>query len=99
MTEAIRDKLEGEAGPVLWRDLRAHAKRGALLIAAAELDLLDAAVAIATDDAAGVEAWLGGGQLFKPDLATLESWDDDLDKPFRAVVVQPWALAKEAGRS
>lgn len=96
MSEAIRDRLDRERGPVLWRDLRAHAKRGGLLIVATELELLDAAVAIATDDAVEVEAWLTAGQLFKPDLATLESWDEDLDKPFEAVVVQPWALAREA---
>lgn len=97
MTDAIRDKLAQEEGPVLWRDLRAHAKRGGLLVVSADLALLEAACAIATDDAEKVETWLTSGQLFKPDLSTLTSWDEDLDKPFRAVVVQPWALAQEAG--
>jgi len=95
MSDAIRDKLAQEEGPVLWRDLRAHAKRGGLLLVAGELTLLEAATAIATDDAARVEAWLTAGHLLKPSLPALESWEEELDKPFRAVVVQPFALAQE----
>ena len=95
LSSDLRDALARQIGPVLWRDLRAHAKRQGLFVVAAEVALLDAAHAIASDDTSRVEAWIAAGQLYRPDLAQLEAWDADLDKPFTSVVVQPFALAQE----
>ena len=82
-------------GPAFFRDLRAHALRQGLLLVGPGLPLLDAAVAIATDDAPRVETWLANGKLSRPTHEQLEAWDTDLDKRFEAVVVQPFALAQE----
>ena len=80
----------------MWRDLKAHAMRQGLFIVTGDLALLDAAEAIAADDAARVEAWIEAGALVRPSPEQLEAWDQEPDKPFRATVVQPFALAKEA---
>jgi len=91
-----RDQAKLEEGPVVWRDLVAHAMRQGLFLVTGEVALLDVAEAIAADDAARVEAWIQAGALVRPSLEQLEAWDQQPEKPFRATVVQPFALAREA---
>ena len=81
------------SGPVLWRDLRAHAARQGLFLVH-DVDLIEAARAIATDDVPTVQGWIEGGQLTRPTAEQLEAWEKCLDKPFTAAIVQPFALAK-----
>jgi hypothetical protein len=95
MNDDLHAKLTRDEGAVLWSDLRAHAKRQGLFVVTGELTVAEAALAIASDDAASVQAWLASGHLFRPSLEQLLAWDQDLDKPFRAVVVQPFAIARE----
>ncbi len=94
MTDDLKAKLASEVGPVFWSDLRAHAARDALFLVAPELDMSDVAYAIATDQGAMVQAWVESGQLVRPTPEQLESWNTNPEKPFRSVVVQPFALAQ-----
>lgn len=91
--EALRDKLAGEILKASWADLAPHHARGALVLAAGELDLVDVAVAIATDDGPAVQGWMATGRLTRaaPELA--EAWSDDAPW-FQAVIVQPFVLAQ-----
>lgn len=94
MSDALRAKLAGEIANVPWRDLRPHAARGALFLVADAVGLLEAAVAIARDDTASVETWVGTGQLVRPDTSQLQAWERDTDRPFEHVIVQPFVLAR-----
>ena len=69
--DALREKLRGEMEQVEAAALLPHHRRGALIIAAEGVDLLEVAVAVATDDTPSVERHLREGSLRKPTLGDL----------------------------
>jgi len=77
---------------VEWHWLRPHLDRGALIVVAPALDLLEAAARIAADDSERVGAWIAGGQLAKPSLEQITAWDADPTRAFRMLIVQPYVL-------
>lgn len=94
MDSALRTKLRTEVMSSYWEDLAPHQARGALLLLAPQLDLLDAAEAMAGDDTVQLGAWLRSGLMRRAsptDAAQLESAED---QRFQFVVVQPWVLAQ-----
>ena len=61
---------------------------------AAGMGLVDAALQVAENNTAAVQAWLADGRLAKAELADAEDWH--ARKPmFWAVVVAPWVLVQE----
>ncbi|MEM9695308.1 MAG: DUF2288 family protein [Myxococcota bacterium] len=90
----VRAELAARSGPVQWRDLQAHVLREAVFLLGPDLELLDVAVAVAEDDTARVAAWVDGHQLTRPSRADLERWEHEPERPFLAVVVQPFVLAQ-----
>lgn len=81
-----------------WEDLAPHQQRGGLLLVAPTLDLLDVAVAMATDDKQRITAWLASGALRRAseqDRARFETdAEEDTALSFQFVVVQPWVVAQ-----
>jgi len=94
----MRDELLAKLGVVLWSDLQAHAKRDALIVVTGSLDILDAGVALAQNDAARVEAWIQAGLLTKPAAAELELWSIDTAARFDALIVAPFVLVRQRAR-
>ena len=93
MGDALRDKLRSEVLKASWDDLAPHFARGAMLLVAAELDLLDVGTAFARDDTEAVQAWLAAGQLRRPGDDEARGWVDDAPA-FQAVILQPWVLVQ-----
>jgi hypothetical protein len=88
-----REQLRAEVLRAGWDELAPHFARGALLVLAGELDLLDVAVAIASDDTPAVTAWLADGRLRRASDPEAAAWAES--KPvFQAVILQPWVLAQ-----
>ncbi|PIE15966.1 MAG: hypothetical protein CSA66_07925 [Proteobacteria bacterium] len=97
MLEAdLRDKLAGEIDVALWRDLRTHAARDVVFLVDRSVALLDAAVALASDDTGRVAAWIAAGALTRPGAGQLQRWEKHLDKRFDSVIVSPYILATPA---
>ena len=94
MAAGVRDKLRSEVLSSYWEDLAPHQARGALLLLAPELDLLDAAEAMAHDDTARVSAWLASGVLRRVSAGEAAQLEATEDLRFQFVVVQPWVLAQ-----
>lgn len=88
------ERFRKDLAEVCWKDLRIHLQRDAVITVAAELDLVAAATAVAGDDRSRVEAWIAAGQLGKPTAKQLDAWEKDLEKPFRALIVQPYILVQ-----
>lgn len=86
MTQALRAKFDQERLPADGRDLARHHDR---VLVVRGLDLLDAAVAVATDDTASVATWLTDGRLVRPEKADLKP------ASFEVVIVQPFVIARE----
>lgn len=89
-----REKLGAEVLGCDWDALAPHHARGALLIARPDLDLLDAAEALATDRRDRVEVWLTVGRLGRPSEALVARWEAAPAR-FQFVIVQPFVVAQE----
>jgi hypothetical protein len=75
--------------------LRPHAARGALIVVAPTLRLVDVGVAVARNRSAVVALWLAEGLLRKPTPAELLAWEATPSEPrFRFVIVQPYVLTE-----
>jgi hypothetical protein len=95
MAEAIRIKLGGSVGSVLYSDLAAHLGRDAVFVVAPDLSLVDCGVAVATDDLATVEAFVRRGALRKPSAAERTEWSRESERRWNAIVVQPFVLIQD----
>jgi hypothetical protein len=91
----LRERFRQDLAEVCWKDLRIHLPREVIITVAPELDLVAAATAIARDDKGRVEVWLAAGELAKPSSEQLAAWEQELAKPFRILIVQPYILAQE----
>lgn len=87
-------KLLAETASITWEELQPFFARGALLWVAGDFDLIAAAQALAEDDRAKVEAWLGEGRMGRLEADQAQDWLAR-DPSLWAVVVAPWVLVQE----
>lgn len=90
----IAEQFREDLAVVPWKDLRIHLQRDAIVIVAAELDLVETATAVAEDDKSKVDRWITAGWLVKPTTEQVTAWETELDKPFRLLIVQPFILVQ-----
>jgi len=77
-----------------WRELKIHLQRDVIIVVAADLDLIEAAVAVADDDKTQVEVWIGENRLAKPTEDQLKIWEEKPDNLFKMLIVQPFILVQ-----
>ena len=92
--DELRAHLANEVHRVDWQPLAAHAERGGLVLVDPRLDLVEVAVAVASDDSARVRQWMEAGHLTKPTREQADGWRDETDERFTIVIVQPYVLAQ-----
>ena len=93
MTDELRQKLMSEIDIAEWETLLPHFAHERLFACRADLSLLDAAIAIAVDDVAGIRELIRSGQLFTPGDDLAMAWFA-AKETFRFVIVQPYVLVK-----
>ncbi|MCK9799689.1 hypothetical protein BK634_27315 [Pseudomonas chlororaphis] len=87
-------KLLGETASISWKELEPFFAKGALLWVDPTLDLIEAAQAVAENEAEKVAAWLADGKLEK--LSATRALDLlERDPQLWAVVVSPWIMVHE----
>jgi hypothetical protein len=91
----LEEKMREELSVAAWETLRPHAERGSLICVSEGLDLVDAAVAVAGDQAEKVNEWITKGLFQKPTEETLEAWNQEPGKYFQFLIVQPFVLVVE----
>ena len=91
----LKEKLEKDVADIAWKDLQPHAKRDAVILINQELDLPEVAVAIAEDNTASVQKWIGSQSIAKPTAEQLTDWNQTPEKQFTALIVQPFVVVKE----
>jgi hypothetical protein len=94
IAEDLRSKLRSEIASVDATALLPHHRRGALLMLSPDQDLLEVAVAIASDDARAVSALVEKQALSRPTLGQLADWCVAADQRFQFVILQPYVLAQ-----
>ncbi len=97
MTDELRTKIRAEIDEATWTPLAMHAKREALFLVDASLDLGDAAYALASNRTSVVAHWLERGLLRRPTPEERARFDlAPEERSFRFVIVQPYVLAASA---
>jgi hypothetical protein len=92
----LKEKLEQDVADISWKELQVHAKRDAIIVIKDELELSVVAVAIAEDDTTSVQGWIGEKVIAKPTAQQLTDWNQNPEKQFVALIVQPFVVVKEA---
>ncbi len=91
-SEDPRQKLAEELTTVEWPRLRPHAARNHLFIVREGLDLLEAGVALAHDDAAAVQRWIDERLLTRPEQEEMRRWEVE-EVTFSFLILSPFVLA------
>ena len=89
------ESFKRDLAEVNYRELKIHLQRDAIIVVAADLDLIEAAVAVADDDKTQVEAWIGANRLAKPTEDQLKMWEEKPDNLFKMLIVQPFILVQD----
>ena len=89
----LMSKLNRETSKIDWQALQRFYAQGAVLVLAAELDLVATAAALAEDNAPYIADLLEKGLLQKADEAQAKAWLADKSEVW-AVVVAPWVVVQ-----
>jgi hypothetical protein len=92
---AIRQRLADSLDEAEWNWIKPHAERGAIIIAAADLPLIEVGVAMAIDDRVRVGEWVASQSLTKPTPEQIAAWEKRPTTLFRCLVIQPFVLIQE----
>ena len=90
----LRRTLNLDTGKLSWRELQRHFARGAVIVVARELDLIDVAVAFVQDDEAQTKAWIMRSQIAPASDSDAQRWQQHASV-FWSLVVAPWVLVQE----
>jgi hypothetical protein len=92
MIEELKDKLKTEIEETDWEPLKQHHENQAVFIVS-NLDLLDAAVAVAQDKVEFIKLWIDSGNLRKPSDEEVANWDAKKNlKMASFIIIQPYVL-------
>jgi hypothetical protein len=93
--ELLRAKLNLETSQMPWKELLRYFAAGMVISVNHELDLVDVAMRIASDDKAAVAQWMSENRIAKVSDVQAEAWLD-ADVALWTVVVKPWILVQAA---
>ncbi len=91
--EDLRQQLVAETAKIAWKELQVFFAQGKVFHVSADLDLIETAVAISTDDSASVKQWLDKGLIAAVSDAQARQWYEH-DILVWTVVVKPWVLVQ-----
>lgn len=93
-SDLLRAKLNLETARLTWPELERHFARGSVVKVAPDMDLLEAALQVAENNAEAVQQWLAERRMTRADLSDAQDWHTR-QPAFWAVVVAPWVLVQE----
>ena len=91
ITEA---KITAETARIQWTELAKFYAAGQLLTVSGELDLIEVAFALATDQKAQFADWLAGGLVHRVTDDEAIYWHEQ-QRELWAVVISPWILVQD----
>lgn len=89
----LRAKLNLETSQMPWKELQRFFASGVLIEVSDELDLVEVAASIASDDKAAVVRWMQSNGIVKVSDARASAWLQQ-DACLWTVVVKPWILVQ-----
>ncbi len=96
--ELARAKINSETARIPWKELQRFFASGKTLLVDAELDLVEAGFAFHQDQADRVAQWLEQEQISVVSTELAKQWVESNAEVW-AVVVKPWVLIQDTGKS
>jgi len=93
-----RARLTDEIGELNWSALVRHFARGVVVTVRADVELVDAAMCLAEDDATLLQQWIDDGRIARASDDEARDWTTR-SPDFLCIVVAPWVLVQERGGS
>ena len=90
----LEQKLNLETGKITWPELQRYFARGVIIIVSPQLDLIEIAHSMVSNDARQIEKLIATAQLTRATDENAHDWQSR-DPLFWAVVVAPWVLVQE----
>ena len=92
--EQLRAEFHTQTAKINWQELQPHYARGAVVMVAAALDLVEVAMQLRVDNKAQFELWMAEGKVsgITDELAQRLFNDNPV---VWAVVVPPWVLVQQ----
>ncbi len=78
-----------------WSWIKPHALRDGVIVVSSELNLLEVGKEVAQNNATRINEWITQGLLSKPNSQQIQTWDENPNKRFLCLVVQPFVLVQE----
>jgi hypothetical protein len=94
--QLLRQKLALETARIDWRALEVHHARGVVVQVSEQLDLVDVAMQLISDNKSQFEAWLASGAIGPVADADAHAWHHNQTAVW-ALVVAPWVLVQQRG--
>ena len=94
--EQERAKIISETAKIPWLDLQRFFASGKVIWIAANLDLVEVALALQQDDVQSVSDWTVNQELAAVSDDQARQWVSD-DSLLWAVAIKPWVLVQELG--
>ena len=93
----LKIQLSEELAAIQWKDIIPHAQRDVVIVVNPCLDLLDVGEAIALNNTNKIQAWICESLITKPLSEQLSQWNQNPNKEFNALIVQPFVLVQSFG--
>ena len=90
----LRDEIHSETSKIAWSELQRFFAAGKAIYIAVDLDLVEVAVQVSTDNSERVRQWMDTGKIAPVSDDQARCWFD-MDASVWAVVVKPWVLIQE----
>ncbi len=92
--QELQTRLNQETGRLGWQEIQRHFARGVVVRVASDLDLVEVAACMASDDKDRFMPWFASGQVARASAEDAQDWNRR-NASFWAVVVAPWVLVQE----
>ena len=92
--DELRAKLNGETSRLPWKTLERFFASGVVISVSNDLDLVEVAYCVATDDKSAVAHWMAENRVGRVSDAQASAWMEG-DVSLWTVVVKPWILVQQ----
>ena len=90
----LKQDINAETAKIAWSELQRFFAAGKAIYVSMNLDLVEAALQISSDNSARIAQWMDNGEIAPVSDEQARNWIDT-DAVVWAVVVKPWVLVQE----
>lgn len=92
--DELRAKINGETSRLPWKELERFFAGGAVIAVSSDLDLVEVAYRVASDDKDAIAQWMAENRIGRVSDELASAWLE-ADVSLWTVVVKPWILVQQ----